>query len=81
VFAEKQIFGYNYRLREFDHSLAYEAGSGKGKGRFRSRSYRLLGFRSGNVPVTRADNARLLKFANFGVATANAMEDFNGMLA
>jgi hypothetical protein len=31
--------------------------------------------------VARADNAGLLKFANIAVATANALEDFNGMLA
>ena len=36
---------------------------------------------SGNVPATCADNSRLLKFVNLGVATPNAMEDFKGMLA
>jgi hypothetical protein len=46
-----------------------------------AKSDSLLGFRSTNIPVARADNARLLKLANLGIATANAMEDFNGMLA
>ena len=40
-----------------------------------------LAFRSGNIPAARADDARLLKFADLAVTAANTMEDFNGMLA
>ena len=40
-----------------------------------------LAFRSGNIPPASADDTCMFKFANLAVATANAMENFNGMLA